>query len=98
MRAADTAMYEGKHTGVIVQAQPGHAPGRAANAARLARRHPLPPSRIVRALRKPDPRCAPTRGKQCTRFVRRTGIWRIPARAGSSPTPNRAAAKDDDHA
>jgi diguanylate cyclase (GGDEF)-like protein len=37
MRAADTAMYEGKHTGIIVQAQPGHAQTPSVNGRREGR-------------------------------------------------------------
>ncbi|MET8130054.1 GGDEF domain-containing protein [Streptomyces sp. NPDC005065] len=37
MRAADAAMYEGKHSGIIVQAQPGHAQAPSVNGRREGR-------------------------------------------------------------
>ncbi|MFD5065484.1 GGDEF domain-containing protein [Streptomyces sp. NPDC058394] len=37
MRAADTAMYEGKHSGIIVQARPGHAQAPSVNGRREGR-------------------------------------------------------------
>ncbi|WP_328541076.1 GGDEF domain-containing protein [Streptomyces sp. NBC_00344] len=37
MRAADTAMYEGKHRGIIVQARPGHTRARSINGRREGR-------------------------------------------------------------
>lgn len=37
MRSADTAMYEGKHTGIIPQAGPGHAPTPSVNGRRSGR-------------------------------------------------------------
>lgn len=37
MRAADTAMYEGKHTGIIVQARPDHAQAPSINGRRQGR-------------------------------------------------------------
>ncbi|MFF3061449.1 hypothetical protein [Streptomyces sp. NPDC057909] len=37
MRAADTAMYEGKHSGIIVQAHPGHAQAPSVNGRREGR-------------------------------------------------------------
>ncbi|MGW3638588.1 GGDEF domain-containing protein [Streptomyces sp. NPDC005143] len=37
MRAADTVMYEGKHSGIILQAQPGHAQAPSVNGRREGR-------------------------------------------------------------